>query len=151
MTTPQSRNPHDRERLPGGSSGGSAIAVATGMGFASLGTDTRASVRVPAALCGVVGFKPTYGHISTGEVVPLSWTMDHVGVLARTVADAALLADVCRTAGASVARAAGAPVAGLRVGVCEAAFDGADARVHAEVTAAIEHLGALGLEIVTSP
>ncbi len=150
VTTPQARNPHDLERLPGGSSGGSAIAVATGMGLVSLGTDTRASVRVPAALCGVVGFKPTYGHISTGGVVPLSWTMDHVGVLARTVADAALVADVCRTAGAPASPAAGAVVGGLRVGVCEAAFDSADPGVHAGALAAIEQLAALGLAVVRS-
>ena len=65
VTTPQSRNPHDPERIPGGSSGGSAIAVSVGMGLASLGTDTRASIRVPAALSGVVGFKPTYGSVPT--------------------------------------------------------------------------------------
>ena len=90
VTTPQSRNPHDQTRIPGGSSGGSAIAVSTGMGLASLGTDTRASIRVPAALSGVVGFKPTYGSVPTGGVVPLSWTMDHVAPITSSVADAAL-------------------------------------------------------------
>ena len=83
VTSPQARNPHDPTRIPGGSSGGCAIAVATGMGLASLGTDTRASIRVPAALCGVVGLKPTYGTVPTRGVVPLSWTMDHVAVMAR--------------------------------------------------------------------
>src|SRR6185295_4904519 len=70
VTSPQARNPHDPARIPGGSSGGSAIALATGMGHASLGTDTRASIRVPAALCGVVGLKPTYGTVPTRGVVP---------------------------------------------------------------------------------
>jgi aspartyl-tRNA(Asn)/glutamyl-tRNA(Gln) amidotransferase subunit A len=88
------RNPHDHTRLPGGSSSGSAVSVAAGLATASLGTDTGGSVRVPAALCGVVGLKPTHGRISTAGVFPLSWTMDHVGVLARTVADAGLLFSV---------------------------------------------------------
>jgi len=94
VTTPQSRNPWDTGRDPGGSSGGSAIAVATGMGLASLGTDTRASIRVPAALCGVVGFKPTYGLVATRGVVTLSWSMDHVAPIARTTEDVAALFNV---------------------------------------------------------
>jgi aspartyl-tRNA(Asn)/glutamyl-tRNA(Gln) amidotransferase subunit A len=94
VTTPQCRNPHDASRIAGGSSGGSAIAVATGVGVASLGTDTRASLRVPAALCGVVGFKPTFGRVPTDGVVPLSWTVDHVGPIARTVEDAAVVMGV---------------------------------------------------------
>lgn len=94
VTTPQCRNPHDPTRISGGSSGGSAIAVATGVGLASLGTDTRASLRVPAALCGVVGFKPTFGRVPTAGIVPLSWTIDHVGPVARDMADAALLVEV---------------------------------------------------------
>ena len=97
VTNPQSRNPHDQSRIPGGSSGGSAIAVSTGMGLASLGTDTRASIRVPAALSGVVGFKPTYGSVPTGGVVPLSWTMDHVAPITSSVADAALAASTSST------------------------------------------------------
>lgn len=85
------RNPHDPQRITGGSSSGSAAAVAAGLAPAALGTDTGGSVRIPAALCGVVGFKPTFGRISTRGVLPLSWNLDHVGVLTRTVADAAFL------------------------------------------------------------
>lgn len=91
VTTPQCRNPHDDSRISGGSSGGSAIAVALGIGVGSLGTDTRASLRVPAALCGVVGFKPTFGRVSTEGIVPLSWTIDHLGPITRTVQDAAIM------------------------------------------------------------
>jgi aspartyl-tRNA(Asn)/glutamyl-tRNA(Gln) amidotransferase subunit A len=85
------RNPHNPERITGGSSSGSAAAVASGMALGALGTDTGGSIRIPAALCGVVGFKPTFGRISTRGVMPLSWNLDHVGPIAKTVADAALL------------------------------------------------------------
>ena len=88
------RNPWDRTRIPGGSSSGSAIAVATGMACAALGTDTGGSVRVPAALCGVVGLKPTFGRVSTRGVFPLSWNLDHVGPLTCRVKDAALMLQV---------------------------------------------------------
>jgi aspartyl-tRNA(Asn)/glutamyl-tRNA(Gln) amidotransferase subunit A len=86
------RNPRDPERIAGGSSGGSAISVAIGSAMISIGTDTAGSVRIPAALCGVVGFKASYGSISTGGVFPLAWSLDAVGVLARTVPDAAYVA-----------------------------------------------------------
>jgi aspartyl-tRNA(Asn)/glutamyl-tRNA(Gln) amidotransferase subunit A len=82
------RNPFDTSRISGGSSGGSAVAVATGMAAVALGSDTGGSVRIPAALCGVVGFKPSYGAISKHGVFPLSWSMDHVGFLNRCVRDA---------------------------------------------------------------
>ena len=84
------RNPWDIARIPGGSSGGSAVAVATGMSLAALGSDTGGSIRIPASLCGVVGLKPTYGRVSLRGVFPLSWNLDHVGPLTRTVKDAAL-------------------------------------------------------------
>ncbi len=88
------RNPWDESRIPGGSSGGSAVAVATGMALAALGTDTGGSIRIPASLCGVVGLKPTYGRVSVRGVVPLSWNLDHIGPLTSTVQDAALLLGV---------------------------------------------------------
>jgi aspartyl-tRNA(Asn)/glutamyl-tRNA(Gln) amidotransferase subunit A len=87
-------NPWDPSRVSGGSSSGSAVAVATGMCLGALGTDTGGSIRIPASLCGIVGLKPTYGRVSTRGVVPLSWNLDHVGPLARTVDDAALLLSV---------------------------------------------------------
>jgi aspartyl-tRNA(Asn)/glutamyl-tRNA(Gln) amidotransferase subunit A len=85
------RNPWDTQRSPGGSSGGSAAAVATGMCFAAIGTDTGGSIRQPAAYCGIVGFKPTYARVSADGVIPLSVTFDHVGPMTRTVKDAALV------------------------------------------------------------
>ncbi|HEY2548570.1 MAG TPA: amidase, partial [Candidatus Acidoferrum sp.] len=84
-------NPWDLSRIPGGSSGGSAAAVAAGLCYGSIGTDTGGSIRIPAALCGVVGLKPTLGGISVDGVIPLSPKLDCVGPLARTVHDAALL------------------------------------------------------------
>lgn len=87
-------NPWDFARVPGGSSAGSAIAVATGMALAALGTDTGGSIRIPASLCGVVGFKPTFGRVSLRGVFPLSWNLDHVGPLTKCVKDAALILQV---------------------------------------------------------
>ncbi len=85
------RNPLDRARVCGGSSSGSAAAVAAGMCFGALGTDTAGSIRLPAACCGVVGFKPTWGAVPMAGVIPLAWSFDHVGPLARTVEDAGVL------------------------------------------------------------
>jgi aspartyl-tRNA(Asn)/glutamyl-tRNA(Gln) amidotransferase subunit A len=85
------RNPWALDRVAGGSSGGSAAAVATGMCFGALGTDTGGSIRIPASLCGIVGLKPTYGRVSTRGVIPMAWTLDHVGPMCRTVEDAALM------------------------------------------------------------
>lgn len=87
------RNPWDLHRIPGGSSGGSAAAVAAGLCYASLGTDTGGSIRIPAALCGVVGIKPGIGRVSVEGIVPLSTKLDFAGPLARTTPDAALLLD----------------------------------------------------------
>ncbi len=88
------RNPWDPSRIPGGSSSGSAIAVATGMALGALGTDTGGSIRIPASLCGIVGFKPTYGRVSLRGVFPLSWNLDHVGPLTKCVKDAASILQI---------------------------------------------------------
>jgi aspartyl-tRNA(Asn)/glutamyl-tRNA(Gln) amidotransferase subunit A len=90
----RSLNPWDTHRIPGGSSGGSAVAVAALMCSASLGTDTGGSIRIPSALCGVVGLKPTYGRVSCHGVLPLSSTLDHVGPITRSVLDAAIVLQV---------------------------------------------------------
>lgn len=87
------RNPIDSEYIAGGSSGGSAAAVASGMCYAAIGTDTAGSVREPAALCGIVGLKPTYGLISTEGIIPLSPSLDHAGPITRSVRDAAIMLD----------------------------------------------------------
>jgi aspartyl-tRNA(Asn)/glutamyl-tRNA(Gln) amidotransferase subunit A len=85
------RNPWDRERISGGSSGGSAVAVAARLCYGALGSDTGGSIRQPSAFCGIAGLKPTYGRVSTTGVVPLSWSLDHVGPMCRTVADTAIV------------------------------------------------------------
>jgi aspartyl-tRNA(Asn)/glutamyl-tRNA(Gln) amidotransferase subunit A len=150
VTTPQSRNPHDPRRIPGGSSGGSAIAVAKGMGLGSLGTDTRASIRVPAALSGVVGFKPTYGVVDAGGLVQLSWSMDHVAAMAASVADAAILLDVLANqvaANQNLSGFCGAGASGLVVGVPADGCVGADPAVAAAFDSAIGVLGGLVSEV----
>lgn len=109
------RHPLDDRRLSGGSSGGSAVSVATGMAYGSVGSDTGGSVRIPAAACGLVGLKPALGEIPTGGVVPLSTSLDCVGPLCQSVEDAALLYDVMR--GVTPAPIEPRPLAGLRVGI----------------------------------
>jgi aspartyl-tRNA(Asn)/glutamyl-tRNA(Gln) amidotransferase subunit A len=109
-------HPLDPGRSPGGSSGGSAVSVATDMSFASIGTDTGGSIRIPSAACGLVGLKPSLAEVSTAGVVPLSRTMDHVGPLCRSVRDAALLYDVLR-GGKPVELPSEAQVRGLRFGI----------------------------------
>ena len=90
------RNPHAPEHIPGGSSSGSAVSVAAGMALASIGTDTGGSIRIPAAACGVVGLKPAHGEVSVAGVVPLAPSLDHVGPIARSVGDAAMLYRIMR-------------------------------------------------------
>ncbi len=106
------RNPYDPSRSPGGSSGGSGIAVATGMSVASVGTDTGGSIRIPSAACGIVGLKPALGEIPVDGVVPLSRTLDHVGPMARCVLDTALVYDALsgRTTAANEWTPAGGPL-----------------------------------------
>jgi len=88
------RNPWDAARMPGGSSSGSGVAVAAGLAAGALGTDTGGSIRIPAAFCGIVGLKPSYGRVSRAGVIPLAWSLDHVGPMTRTVTDAALMLQV---------------------------------------------------------
>jgi aspartyl-tRNA(Asn)/glutamyl-tRNA(Gln) amidotransferase subunit A len=115
------RNPHDETRSPGGSSGGSAASIVAGMALASVGTDTGGSIRIPAAACGTVGLKPTYGEVSADGVVPLARSLDHVGPLAASVADAYLVYHAL-LGGAPPRPLAAAPVRGLRLAVPRAYF-----------------------------
>jgi aspartyl-tRNA(Asn)/glutamyl-tRNA(Gln) amidotransferase subunit A len=148
VTTPQSRNPWDSTRDPGGSSGGSAIAVATGMSLAAMATDTRASVRVPAALCGVVGLKPTFGLVPADGVTMLSWSLDHVCPMAATVEDAALMLNVLDSVtGEDYATYLGRDVAGLRLGLPVAALEDAEPDVVAQFRRAVDALAGQGVII----
>jgi aspartyl-tRNA(Asn)/glutamyl-tRNA(Gln) amidotransferase subunit A len=138
-------NPWDPTRIAGGSSGGSAASVAAGLGFAAVGTDTAGSIRLPAAYCGVVGVKPTYGRVSTRGVVPLSSSYDHVGTLTTSVYDAALMLQVlsdydspnpCAGKPApSLVSAFDEPPMNLRIGVPRAFFFD---DLHPEIADAIE-------------
>jgi aspartyl-tRNA(Asn)/glutamyl-tRNA(Gln) amidotransferase subunit A len=153
-------NPHRAGFTPGGSSGGSGIAVAAYLCAAALGTDTGGSVRLPASYCGVVGLKPSYGLVSTRGVVPLSYTLDHVGPLARSVADAALMLDALagfdpdcaesrRLKMPSPITLAGS-LAGLRVGVIRNFDDESpEPAVVAAFDAACRQVVALGAAIET--
>ncbi len=160
METPPARNPHDLDRVPGGSSGGSGIAVAAGFCMAALGSDTGGSIRIPASLCGTVGFKPTFGRIGRSGIVPHSWSLDHAGPLTRSVADAALLTDVLSGYDAEDAGSANEPPTtlattpgqtadGLRVGVCRNHFfESLDPEVEAAVEATIDRLAQAGARVV---
>ena len=143
------RHPLDDTRSPGGSSGGSAIAVRTGMSIASVGTDTGGSIRIPAGLCGVVGFKPEWGDIPADGVVPLSRQLDHVGPLARTVTDAWLVYEaLAGRAPGPAARLAPLPLKGMRLGLLTGYFDARLADdVRAGVAAAVAQLARAGAVI----
>ena len=152
------QNPRREGHCAGGSSSGSAAAVAAGFALAALGSDTGGSIRLPAACCGVVGLKPTYGRVSRAGAMPLSWSLDHMGPLTRTVADAATVLEIIagydpRDATSSrrsvpyYERMLETPIAGLRVGVAENYyFDGITDEMTSAVHAAgraIEGLGAV--------
>ena len=138
------RNPHDPRRSAGGSSGGSAVAVATGVVPIALGTDTGGSVRVPAAHCGVVGFRPTVGRWGSGRTVPISRTRDTAGVLATTVADAALV-DELVTGDPGTAP----PQRPLRLGVPRPGFyDDLHPEVAACCDRALDRMARAGVELV---
>ena len=147
----------------GGSSSGSGAAVAAGLVYGALGTDTGGSIRLPAACCGIVGLKPTYGRVSRAGAMPLSWSLDHIGPLTRTVRDAAILLGVIAGPDARDATASSHPVpdyvtgldrpiAGLRIGAPDRYYEeGVDDVVRMAVQAATEALRGLGAEVVECP
>ncbi len=156
------RNPWDTERITGGSSSGSAAAVASGECPAALGTDTGGSVRIPASLCGIVGLKPTYGRVSKRGVLPLSWSLDHVGPMTRTVEDAVIVLQAIAGHDVNDPTSADEPVPdyrgalaggvrGLRVGMPKQFFfENVDAEVEKAVRSAIrllEGMGAIVIEV----
>lgn len=154
------RNPWDFSRIAGGSSGGSATSVILGMALGSLGTDTGGSIRIPSALSGTVGLKPSWGRVSGTGVLPLAWSFDTFGPMTRTVEDAALLLELIAGLDAADPRTRLAPepvwlsgdleggIAGLRFGVPRDAFDRTDAEIAALVRAAFSRLEALGGRLV---
>jgi aspartyl-tRNA(Asn)/glutamyl-tRNA(Gln) amidotransferase subunit A len=154
------RNPRDKSRVPGGSSGGSAAAVAAGMAVATLGSDTGGSIRQPASFCGVVGLMPTYGRVSRYGLIAFASSLDHIGPLTKTVKDAAILLRVI--AGHDPLDSTSAnlpvpdyeaelakPVRGLKIGIPKEYFgEGLDAEVRAAVEVGIAKLRNAGCEIV---
>jgi len=115
------RNPWNPETIPGGSSGGSGAAVVAGMAFMAIGTDTGGSIRIPAAFCGCVGLKPTYGRVSKDGVFPLGFTLDHIGPLAMSVRDCALTFEAISTA-RGVVPGSNVSLKGKRIGIPENGF-----------------------------
>jgi aspartyl-tRNA(Asn)/glutamyl-tRNA(Gln) amidotransferase subunit A len=148
-------NPWKLDRIAGGSSGGSGAAVAAELCYGALGSDTGGSIRQPSAYCGIVGLKPTYGRVSTRGVIPLSWSLDHIGPMCRTVADAALLLGAIAGYDPLEATSIDAPVpdythalrtkvSGFRLGIPRAIFfDQLDPEIATAVDKVIEVLGKL--------
>jgi aspartyl-tRNA(Asn)/glutamyl-tRNA(Gln) amidotransferase subunit A len=154
------RNPWDLSRVPGGSSGGSAAAVAADEAFGALGTDTGGSIRQPAALSGIVGLKPSYGRVSRFGVVAFASSLDQVGPLTKTVRDAALVMNAIAGHDDQETTSLNEPVpdytarlgkdlGGFRLGLAkEYMIEGTDPQVKAAISAAVKHLNSLGAEIV---
>jgi aspartyl-tRNA(Asn)/glutamyl-tRNA(Gln) amidotransferase subunit A len=153
------RNPWDVERSPGGSSGGSGAAVAAHIVYASMGTDTGGSIRIPASFCGTVGLKPTYGRVSRYGVLPLAYTLDHVGPLARSVRDAAIMLNAIAGRDPKDPTSSRHPVVdyvpddncsirGLRIGFPEHFFlDELEPDVESAVRGALARAASLGVEV----
>jgi aspartyl-tRNA(Asn)/glutamyl-tRNA(Gln) amidotransferase subunit A len=139
------RNPYDPTRLSGGSSSGPAAAVASGMAAVAIGSDTSGSIRVPAALCGVVGIRPTRGLVPADGVVPLAWSLDAVGPLTRDVAEASLILDVMTGRESQPTRP---EVRGLRLGLATELLDLCEEPVAEAIGAAVELLREEGAEVV---
>jgi aspartyl-tRNA(Asn)/glutamyl-tRNA(Gln) amidotransferase subunit A len=141
------RHPLDSSRSPGGSSGGSAASIAAGMAMASLGTDTGGSIRIPAAACGIVGLKPTYGELPVAGVVPLSRTMDHIGPLALTVTDTWHMFQALRGRPASGPLASASP-AGLKLKVPRRYFcDALDDEIRTSFESALNAIRGAGGQV----
>jgi aspartyl-tRNA(Asn)/glutamyl-tRNA(Gln) amidotransferase subunit A len=148
------RNPVNPDFITGGSSGGSAAAVASGMCYAAIGTDTAGSIREPAALCGVVGLKPSYGLVSTAGIIPLSPSLDHTGPITRNVEDAAILLDAITEPSASYRASLKEGIGNFVVGVPrDYFFEDLDSEVATAVEKAIAQIGALasGVRELTLP
>jgi aspartyl-tRNA(Asn)/glutamyl-tRNA(Gln) amidotransferase subunit A len=141
------RNPRKPSRISGGSSSGPAVATSTGMALAGVGTDTSGSIRVPASLCGLVGIRPTLARISTSGVVPLAWSYDTVGLLARSVQDAAILLEVA-IGRDDLRPPSDAEVRGLRLGVIEDLVAGSEPYVAEGIADLRDGLEELGAEVV---
>src|SRR5207249_11919063 len=154
------RNPWDLSRVPGGSSGGSAAAVAADAAFGALGSDTGGSIRQPAALSGVVGFKPTYGRVSRFGVVAFASSLDQVGPVTKTVRDSALIMNAIAGHDPQETTSLNQPVPdytaglgpdlrGVQLGLTkEYIIEGTDPQVKAAINAAVKHMNSLGAEII---
>jgi aspartyl-tRNA(Asn)/glutamyl-tRNA(Gln) amidotransferase subunit A len=143
-------NPYDPARISGGSSSGPAVATAAGMALAGLGTDTTGSLRVPASFCGLVGVRPTLGLVPSDGVVPLAWSYDSVGPLARDAADAAAMLEILAGEGGSSGRLdwrGQAPVAGLRLGLVEQLLEVTEPYVADGVLRTARNLEAMGARV----